>query len=751
MKLSLVFLAIVGLALAAAQVLEPTRQVKYADKSFLEKQKFLLEIVYRIENPLLFEEYIKYAHDFHFDKADYTQYDHPMELFERAHKAGYLLSRGEFFGAMVKSHIYQAWGLFNYFYYAKDFDTFMRVASWARMHVSEGMFVYALHLAVIHRDDFEGPMLPTINEILPHHFFNSKLIIEAKKFDYDMWNKLAMLNKEYSGYLDANDNSKMSTKDWKPWQWWKLLGLSTQWFKMETYPLRKDVTFMSMLKDTHMFYMPTDYTRNIEYYNEHTKLSYFTEDVELNAYWYYANIDYAYFLNSTKYGFAQERRGEYWAYNLQTMLARYQWERLSQELGETPEYSGKDTYEQGYNPHLIGYNGINFGYRQNDFDYKRYSNFGQFSIFVSYYRRVTMELEQGHVTTNNGTLIDLRQPEAIEVMANLLEGNADLFDSRFDTFSRVFSHTYFANADIDAQHLAPHIFVNFETMLRDPFTYSYYKRFYQVISKFSSYLKPYTREELLLPGVKIDTVEISELATYFDLTDFDVSTLLSDKMIFVDGQFVWDKSLMARQQRLNHQPFTFDYTIESDKPQKVVIRAFLGPKFDQSRRTLSLAENRENFIEIDEFIYQLDAGKNTIQRNSQQLYWTIGERATYTELYKSVMMAIEGKQQFALNATQPHSGFPNRLLLPQGWEKGFPMQFFFFVAPYTGTHEHFPSYDYTSYTSGIGSGKRYIDEMPLGYPFDRPIEEEVFFVPNMLMKDVKVYHREGLEKFLNLQ
>nr|XP_014093124.1 larval serum protein 1 gamma chain-like [Bactrocera oleae] len=749
------FVSVVGCMLVAGQILEPPQQMKYADKAFLEKQKFLLEIVHRIENPLLFEEYLKYAKDFHFEKADYMQYDYYMEKFVGTYKAGYILPRGEFFGTLVKSHIMQAWGLFNHFYYAKDFETFMRIASWARVHVSEGMFVYALNLAIIHRDDSEGLMLPSIYEILPQHFFTSKLVYEAQKFDYEVWSRQIMYEKEYKDYLYQDNKAAYSTyaqiytKDWKTWQWWKMMGLAEHWYAVDSTQVLTGMPSVNMdiLKDTHIYFMPTDYTRNIEWFNEQSKLSYFTEDVEWNAYWYYAHMDYAYFLNSSQYDFASERRGEYWAHNMQTMLARYYWERLTQELGEIPEYSSGSIYEEGYQPQLNSYNGIAFGFRQNDYDHKRYTNFDQFNRFMFYYRRVTQLLEQGHFTTGNGTVIDLRMPESIEVMANLMEGNADLFDSHYQIYWRVLSHTYFAGADPDALHVSPHIFVNYETMFRDPFTYSYYKRFYQVLYKFSSLLPAYTKTDLLLPGVSVMDLQVSELLTYFDYSDFDVSTLLNDKMMFVDGQYVWNKMLLARQQRLNHKPFTMDYTIMADKPQNVVIRAFLGPKFDSNRRVLSLPQNRENFIEIDEFIYQLAAGKNTIERSSRDFYWTIGERSSYTALYKSVMLAYEGKQQFALNATQPHNGFPDRLLLPQGWARGFPMQLFVFVAPYNGAHEHFPSYDYTSFAGGIGSGNRYIDNKPLNYPFDRPIDEVEFFVPNMFIKNVKVYHEDTLEKY----
>lgn len=70
MKLVIALLVCVGLV--AATSLHTTHEVKVADKDFLAKQKFLFEIVYRIEDPLMFEEYIKLGDKFNFDKSYYT-------------------------------------------------------------------------------------------------------------------------------------------------------------------------------------------------------------------------------------------------------------------------------------------------------------------------------------------------------------------------------------------------------------------------------------------------------------------------------------------------------------------------------------------------------------------------------------------------------------------------------------------------------------------------------------------------------
>ncbi|KAM7353713.1 arylphorin subunit C223-like [Cochliomyia hominivorax] len=761
MKIAIVLLAIVGLV-AASSISK--HEVKIADKDFLYKQKFLFEIVYRVEDPLMFEEYIKLGKSFHFNKADYTHYDMYMEKFYEAYKYGALLPKGEFFGALVQTHLKQAYGLFEFFYYAKNFEVFQRNVAWARMYCNEGMFVYALTLAVIHRDDFHGLILPSIYEIFPQYFFNSKFVYEAEKFDYDVWSKYIMYEKEYKDILYKDysvffknyDNKYyyyFYTKDFKIYQWWKLMGLDQHWYSEEHFMLRenfeeyyKDSKYLQIFESTKMFFMPVDYTRDIEFYNKESTLSYFTEDVGLNAYWYYLNMDYAFFLDGKTYGLNKDRRGEYWLYNVRQLLSRYYMERLSQGFGEIPEFSFFDKIKYGYNPQLVYYNGVGYTYRKNYYEIETYAKFDYYYKVLDFFNRMDEIITKGVYVTYDGKKIDLRKPESIEYIGSIMQGNVDTFDKYFFKYWYMFAHMYFSDVNTHDFEVFPNVFLNYETMMRDPMFYIFYKKIASVYYQFFYYVKPYTHEELLFPGVTIKNVKVSELVTYFDLVDFDVTNLLNDKMTFVEGKFVWDKTLLARQMRLNHKPFDFEFTVESDKPQKVVVRAYLGPKYDEFGRVISLKENRENFMEIDSFIYTLNSGVNNFKRYSKDFYWTVKDRTTYTELYKYVMLAYEGKYDFPLDISEPHCGFPDRLVLPHGWYKGMPMQFFFYITPFTASYEPFSTYDYT-YSCGIGSGVRYIDEMPFGYPFDREIDEYEFFVPNMYFKDVKIYHKDTFDKY----
>ncbi|XP_075149873.1 arylphorin subunit C223-like [Haematobia irritans] len=762
MKITIVLLAIIGLVAAEHY---PIKETKYADKDFLAKQKFLFEIVYRVEDPLFFEEYIKLGKSFVYHKEDYNlpeSHNDFMEKYYKAYKYGVTLPKGEFFAATVEPHLEQLSGLFDFFYYAKTWEIFQRNVCWARLHANEALFVHALTLAVMHRPDFEYFTLPAIYEIFPQYFFNSKFIYEAEKFDYDVWSKYIMYEKEYKDVIYADyakyfnqyyNYEYFYTKDWKVWQWWKLMGLGDHWYSEDHFIMRdnmhdlaKDSKYFEMMKEVKKFWMPVDYSRDLYFFNKESELSYFTEDVEFNAYWYYFNLDYFPFLKGDHFNMAKDRRGEYFFFNLRGILARYYMERLSHGFGEIPEFSFFSEIEYGYDPQLIHYNGVGFSYRKNYFEYETYGNFDYMYKAFDFFQRMENIITEGYYTTAEGHKIYLHEPKAVEYIGNMIHGNIDTYDKYFFTFWYSYAHMYFGEVYEDFDQIIPHVFLNYETMMRDPLFYQFYKKVTDIFFQFYEYVDSYTKKDLLFPGVEIEKVVVSDLVTYFDLVDFDVTNLLNDKPVFVDGEFVWDQSLFGRQMRLNHKDFDIEFTIKSDKDQKVVVRTFYGPKYDEFGHIIPLTENRENFVEIDEFFYELKSGVNTFKRSSKDFYYTTDDRSTYTEMYKYVMLAYEGKYDYPLTYDESFCAYPNRLLLPRGWKKGMPMQFFFFVYPFNATYEPSHEFDFT-YHCGSQRGMHHIDDMPFGYPFDRKIDEFEFFVPNMFFKDVMIYHKDTFEKY----
>jgi len=289
-----------------------------------------------------------------------------------------------------------------------------------------------------------------------------------------------------------------------------------------------------------------------------------------------------------------------------------------------------------------------------------------------------------------------------------------------------------------------------------------YKRLVLYFQKYKYYLPYYTYDELVYPGVKVEGLEIDHLVTYFDYYDVDLTNAVyMNQAEYEHNTF----EVHARQLRLNHKPFTYKINVVSDKQTQAVVRVFIGPKYDEYGRYIHIDENRINFVEFDKFKYELNAGKNVILRDSHNIYYAT-DRTSYKQLYQWAMSGTQG--DFATHGSELYYAFPNRFLLPKGKHGGQVYQFYAIVSPYKAPsqwahqqehyqhyhhdeqylqhqqvyqklHGHY-EYEYVKYPM-VGLGVQYLDDYPLGYPFDRPIDEYSFYVPNGYFQDVVIYHK----------
>lgn len=160
-----------------------------------------------------------------------------------------------------------------------------------------------MHVAIVHRPDFQGLELPAIYEIFPHYFFSFDVIQRA--------------------------------------QLYKQQGF---------YGVKK-------VDGVYNLVIPANYSGHDVYSYEDQKVSYFLEDIGLNAYYYYFHIDYPIWMGGQEYGLYKDRRGEYLLFFHQQLLARYYMERLSNDLGHIPEFTWW-TPLTSYYPNLRTYYGI---------------------------------------------------------------------------------------------------------------------------------------------------------------------------------------------------------------------------------------------------------------------------------------------------------------------------------------------------------------------------------------------------------
>lgn len=288
------------------------------------------------------------------------------------------------------------------------------------------------------------------------------------------------------------------------------------------------------------------------------------------------------------------------------------------------------------------------------------------------------------------------------------------------------------------------IFEHFETMLRDPKSYEIAKNFFRFFVVYKNTLPSYTREQLIMNGVKIENIDVEDLITYFDNFDVDMKNALNTDTIN-------NMKIIAKVQRLNHQPFDVKINVNFDVATKAVVRIFLGPKYENEGNTIDINENRFNFIELDKYLCNLKTGRQTIVRNSRDFTTTTDDFMSTDEIMRTLneKINVNTEDDLILNVNQRRKLFPNRLVLPKGQKNGMTFQIYVIVSLVEGTTTE-KNIDYTTLSTKVLNRENRVDGRTLGYPFDRVIDENVFYNKNMYVKDVIIRHRSTENKVENI-
>ncbi|KAH8403821.1 hypothetical protein KR215_003749 [Drosophila sulfurigaster] len=453
---------------------------------------------------------------------------------------------------------------------------------------------------------------------------------------------------------------------------------------------------VKQLNNVYNVVMKSNYTNFYGDMNYEHGLAYFLEDIGFNSFYYYFNLDYPYWTKGDEqHVLNSDRRGELYLYVHWQLLARYYLERLSNDMGEVPSFNMYEPVAAGFYSGLRGYNGVPYPSRDN------YHNFYK-SENVEYVKNVELYTQRIMDWIHKNGKYDV---EVINQLGNMIQGNADSID----------------------------------------------KQFYGSLDKWYRYIVDYGFE-----GVKIDAVHMPDsLSTYFEYFDADISNAVnveptvehpSDVLHGFGRNSFYNGSsyvIKARQHRLNHKPFEFVLDITSDKAQPAVVKVFIGPKYDEYGHVIPLEHNYQNFFELEHFKVQLESGVNHIKRNSGDFSFWVSDRTTYFELYQKLMDATNSDFKFKLDQSETHCGVPNRMMLPKGKKGGQVYQFFYMVYPYHEPHvQQYTGYD-PIVSCGVGHGSRYVDALPFGFPFNRPVHHDYYFdVENFKFFDVKIFHRD---------
>lgn len=711
MKSVAVFIVACAVALASGAVHNFKTPTKFVDETFLVKQKAILDLLQHVHQKDIYTELKAMTDTMHVKEFFNYEYDYQNKFsnvdavkeFVGLYRNG-MLPRGEVFSITNETHLRQVMALFHLFFYAKDWESFYKTAVFARLNINEGMFVYALTVAVLHRKDMVGIVLPPPYEVYPFYFFNYDVIQKAQQY-------------KMQGFYDTTVTDK-------------------------TYPI----------------VIASNYTDYMFETNTESKLSYFMEDIGLNTYYYYFHMDHPFWMTGNNYMTTNDRRGEVYLFKHQQILARYYLERLSNGMGVIPTFSWIENIRTGYYPALRYYNGEYFPTRDNFYNLYTEYNYYEIDVVTTYERRIRDAIDLGYFTTYDGTKYDLTKPESIDILGKFIQGTTNVNDKRFYGYLEYFSKMLLGTSmtTLNYRRSIPSVLEHFETSMRDPVFYQLYKRIINYYWSFKNHLPTYTHDELMFDGVKIENVVVDKLVTFFDVFYSDITNAV-DIEKFDDDTYTktdmytfgrkahykgQDILIKAKQYRLNHKPFNVHMNIKSDKAQKAVVKMFLGPKYNEfGIEYTSIDENRENFVELDHFVVDLISGTNTLDRNCQQFTKFIADHTTYFDLYKDVMMSTKSEMKFAYDKYEKHCGFPWRLMLPKGTKGGMVFKMFFMVLPYT---DSVTVYDESTYV--CGSYEEFVDHRySYGFPLDRKVNEAYWYTPNMYYNDVTIYHEQDVK------
>ncbi|XP_046991407.1 hexamerin-like [Schistocerca americana] len=662
---------VVVLSLLAALVVVTAVPHSEPDKEFLEKQRKLIRLFYHVQQPTIIKEEQEIAKSYKpIEHLDNYQYKDKVEVFWKYYVDYGFLPRGEVFSIYYEKNFYQAKALFELFYYAKDFDTFYKTAVWAKEHLNQGLFVYSYTVAVLHREDTKYVTLPAPYEIYPQLFVNAEVIQKA-----------------YDARLRDVESSR---------------------------------------KEPYIFY--ANYSGFPVANNPEELVSYFTEDVGLNSFFAYLHYKSPFWLNPSNYSIPVfKHRGAGFFFLLQQLLARYYLERLSNNLPDVKPIDYTRPVQTGYYPELRLQNGIEAPVRpEGVYPY----NFD--SLYVeriqNYERRIRDAIDFGYAygcSQHDFEKFNLREKDVTDIIGNIIEGNAEsvnyeFYGSIYRYIISLFGHI----ADPFHKYGTPaSVLEQPETQLRDPVYYRIAKRILSFFYQYKNKLPPYTRSDLELPGVAIESISFDKLVTYFDNFDIELNNALSFSKPEEGDKF----NFVARQYRLNHKPFYYQLKVKSDKEIDSVVRVFIGPKYDAYGRELTLEERRPYYFLLDEFNQKLSAGENEIRRSSKEFPLFAKEAPRHSDLYYSTVGAIKGENKFFLDEFRSHFGFPQRLALPRGTRSGLPLSVFAIVTPAVQGSEH-PFLPFGDNQAG-------------GFPFDRRVVAYEFDVPNVYSSETFVVHR----------
>ncbi|XP_063833186.1 phenoloxidase subunit 2-like [Ostrinia nubilalis] len=558
----------------------------------------------------------------------------------------------------------------------------------ARTNLNPQLFNYCYSVAIMHRRDTRNVKIPSFAETFPSKFLDSQVFSQAR---------------EMAAVVPQN---------------------------IPRIPI----------------IIPRDFTAS-DLESEH-RLAYFREDIGVNLHHWHWHLVYP-FTASDRSIVAKDRRGELFFYMHQQIIARYNCERLNNNLKRVEKFSNwREPVPEAYFPKLDSLTSSRgWPPRQSNMTWRDLDRpVDGLKIGVRDMEQWRTNIEEaiatGMARLPNGSTVDLN----IDLLGNMMEAsilspNRDLYGSlhnnghSFTAYMHDPNHRYLESFGVMADEA---------TTMRDPFFYRWHAFIDDIFQKHkeSTFVRPYSNSELGNPGVRVMSASIetqggnqNELSTFWMSSDVDLSRGLD---------FSNRGPVYARFTHLNHRPFQYVINVNNTgNARRTTVRIFISPKVDERNQPWILSDQRKMFIEMDRFVTPLNAGQNRIVRQSTESTFTIPFEQTFRDL------SVQGEDPRQVDLAAFNfcgCGWPQHMLVPKGSEAGSPYVLFVMLSNYEfDAVERTDGRQATCKEASSFCGIRdslYPDKRAMGFPFDRPSNTatsiEDFIQPNMFLQDINI-------------
>ncbi|CAG9811994.1 unnamed protein product [Chironomus riparius] len=601
------------------------------------------------------------------------------------------LDKQDNFSLFIPRHRKLASALTDVFLKARDIDQLQSYAVYARDRVNGQLFNYALSVALLHRPDTKDLNLPLFVESFPSKFIDSRSFGRARE--------------------EANVVQPGS---------------------------RRPIV------------IPRDYTAS-DLEPEH-RLWYFREDLGINLHHWHWHLVYP-FESSDINIVRKDRRGELFYYMHEQIVARYNFERLCNNLPRTAPLSDFRAFiPEGYFPKLDSLIASrSWPARQTNAVLQNLNRtldqvVLQITDLERWRERFMDAVNQMAYVDARGQRRALEEQTGIDVLGDMMEASLLTPNSNYYGDLHNMGHVIISyQHDPDHRHLESFgVMGDSATAMRDPIFYRWHQAIDDMFNEYKIRLPPYTVQQLSYPGITVASVGVqlengrnNQFHTFWQQSDINLSKGMD---------FVPRGDVFARFTHLQHIPYNLTIQVNNDSgaPKLGMVRVFMAPLADERNQQMLFRDLRRNMIELDKFVANLRPGQNTLRRRSVESTVTIPYERTFRNL-DTRPTGGQGEQQFNFCGC----GWPHHMLIPKGTTQGIRAQLFVMVSNYEqdrvnqdlgGTCSDAASY------CGIRD-RLYPDRRHMGYPFDRINRQGAdalasFLTPNMRVQDVMIIHND---------